>query len=276
MNRYVVLASDTNENYAFYAPLTCAVWRAFGFEPIMFLVGDWTTVRPAAQEALRSFKRVQVPAVEGLSTATVAQLVRIYACHVEGVQDDDFLLTSDVDMWPAGQWVGHVQSDLTLHLYNGAAYRDQPHPQYPMCYVGARAEAWRGIVGEGPLRTCLERATKDFNEARATWAPKDVAERTWDFDERYLGRLISQWQGGLTRKIARDMSKPGERRLDRSHWMIPTGSDGRANFDNYADVHLPRPGFGKMWPSIMPVLSKLLPKDQHDWARDYYAKWTGR
>lgn len=285
MKRYVVLSTNLNENYLFFAPLTAAVWKRHGFEPLVVLVGyglEWQHVprgklvierlRDAGAYCCHTLHRTGAPRAS-TEMVTTSQLVRIYGANIPyevapgtKIEDDDYLLTSDIDMWPLGPWPGHMVADDRAHLYNGAAYHDQSHPQYPMCYVGARARIWREIVGGGNLEECLARGFAAMEEARWTWAPGEQRERAWDFDERYLGRLLSAWSGEKL-VIPRDMSVHGQRRLDRSCWQLP------ASLDGFADAHLPRPGFLDYWPSVRKLFGALLP-DKLAWADEYHAAWV--
>lgn len=279
--KFVVLASDDNPDYSFYAPLTCAAWMKHGFHPILLLVGtsaQWRAT-PREQLVVDTARRYGAHVAftgsySANATATVAQLARIYGCAVPGVADDAYLLTSDVDMWPMGPWVGHQAYESgTVQLYNGAAYDQSTHPQYPMCYVGADAVTWRGlVVAERTLCDSLEYGLTAMRRKLATCPPAELKERTWDWDERYLGQLIARWElfvPGRKQVIPRNMAVYGQRRLDRSYWHVPPTLDG------YADCHLPRPGFSKAnWWSVRTVFEQLVGESVVREIDSYKAQWT--
>lgn len=271
MNRFVVLASDLNPNYTFFVPLTAEAWQRFGYRPLVILVGSAAEWRKneRANTALRYMPmgaKVVFIEIPGRSTATTAQLARLYACSVASLNPNDYLLTSDIDMWPLGPWVGSLRApNCPVQLYNAGAYSDQPHVQFPICYIGAPVITWRTIVGTQSLSRALDGAFLAMDAARHRWALGEVKEREWDFDERHFGRLVSQWRGfGTVQRINRDMSAPGQRRLDRSCWRVPDSLAG------YADAHLLRPGFGKNWLEIRRLWMAL---GGANWVDAYHRRW---
>jgi hypothetical protein len=101
-----------------------------GYSPLVLLVGaDWRSPPPGSRHevvvgALRQLgDKVKVEVIasdEEFNTAAVAQIGRLYACLVDGIGDDEYLLTADADLFPLS--APHFSEDRNwnrrLHLYN--------------------------------------------------------------------------------------------------------------------------------------------------------------
>lgn len=276
--KYAVIATNTNPAYAFYVPLTAAMWQAQGFTPLVLFVGTpvaWTDKRAwlALNQCFDTNAWVRFMGdFPGHRTATVAQVARLFAFHA--ALPADYFLTSDVDMWPVGPWVGGAPEEKAVQLYFSNAHAGDDKVHFPMCYVGARGETWHEIMKCGDahdlksaLALCSSRPplTAQVHKIGNEIIPLD----TWNFDETYFGECLSKWPGypSQCQFIPRDFAKAGERRLDRSGWREVDSLEG------YADVHLPRPGYiDANWPSVRRVFGLVLP-DKLAWADDYRARF---
>jgi len=272
-----VIAVDTHPWYAFYAPLTAMVWSARGWCPLVIFVGDeevWDG-DPRAQIVrdrccdVPDSRIARVDAIDGFRSATWAQVVRLFAAEIESIDSSDYLLTSDADMWPLGDWVGGGRDDnKDLQIYYSNAHRTEPgaRPHFPMCYLGARVSAWREIVGPSPEFTVVKAA----GEARLDGpvhriGGEEIPLDVWNLDETVFGEFMLNWPGYPSRcqLIERDMTKVGQKRLDRAGWVELD------NLDGYADAHLPRPGSSaENWPRVRRLFD--LATGEGEWADDYY------
>ncbi|EKX35487.1 hypothetical protein GUITHDRAFT_118301 [Guillardia theta CCMP2712] len=127
--RWAVMSADSNSEYAFILPLAALVWdKLMRFQPLVLLIGkSWEQPLPESRQEvvldmLRKMKfRVEVvPSSSSINTAAIAQVGRLYACLVEGIKDDDYLLTSDADLIPVSALHFDSERDWNkkLHLYN--------------------------------------------------------------------------------------------------------------------------------------------------------------
>ncbi len=286
MTRYAVLSSDKNALYSFFAPLTCAVWRARGYTPLLLHVGDEGTwvcdrfLRVVYEHCIAAgAKVVFLGDHPGHRPATVAQVSRLFALQY-GVQPDDYLLTSDIDMWPVGEWVGGaIDETKLLQLYYANAHDDEGRVHYPMCYIGACAAVWRVIMERGGAEhldaalvlSAARPPSERYGDVVHRVGNDNIPLDLWNFDETYFGECLAKWEGYPSRcqMIARDMERLGEKRIDRSAW-----EDVRS-LAEYADAHLPRPGFtANQWPRVRRLFSMILP-DQARWAGRYHDALTG-
>ncbi len=273
----VALSTDGNPSYSFYAPLTALLWQRRGWSPLVLVGRDGHTSLKIIDDSLRLLGAhvVHLYAHEHAASSTTAQVARLFAASADRVRDNDYLLTSDIDMWPIGSWVGgdrDEHKDLQVYFANANPKPNYTPLRFPLCYVGGSAHTWRDIMkvsDDASVQYGLDRALDDCR----LWRPIELseAEWAWSFDEIYLGRKIAAWSGYPDRcqRIDRDMSVHGQRRLDRSSWNVP------ASLDGIADAHLPRPGYtDKGWACVRPLFAKLVDARDLAWADSYRMRFT--
>src|SRR5690606_5744916 len=84
----------------------------------------------------------------GIKDATVSQVVRLYAAAMN-VSEDDYIITSDADMFPLSRDHFNQQGmeGDDVHLFYANAYAHMKDSvMYPLCYVGASVRTWRDIM----------------------------------------------------------------------------------------------------------------------------------
>jgi hypothetical protein len=262
--RIAVLSATKDPTYAFFAPLTALVWRRVtGFDPLLLLVGDeaeWRDDRRAAvalDEAVRHADVVFVTRPDGPADHTLAQVVRLCAAALEG-GDDDYLVASDVDLWPVARDRFHpAQARRVFQVFNADAY-GADGDRFPICYLGGRRAVWRELFPlEGGLAAAL---------GRVPWP----ADGDWHFDERYATARLQAWPHFAARgqRIPRPPG-PDHGRIDRSDWREP------ASLDGIVDAHLLRPGFTpESWPRLRALLARLVGADDLRDADAYQARYV--
>ena len=285
---YVVLSSNGSSIYGFYAPLTCAVWRARGYFPLLLLTEDAALWEGEPRGRLiREYcgaQGVYMSHSGGLlsGSATRAQVSRLFAYQVPRLAPDDYLLTSDIDMWPIGPWVGGSRdAGKALQIYYANAYEKTGRVHFPMCYLGATQKTWAEIMTAGPARDldeavklCRHRPGRPENAGLVHLVPgsrEAIPLDIWDFDESYFGECLRAWPGypDACQLIPRDMRRPGERRIDRSAWSQPL------SLEPYADAHLLRPGHDRAhWQALRALFIRLVPEFA-TFADEYYARFMG-
>jgi hypothetical protein len=258
MRRIAVTSATLDPTYAFFAPLTALAWRRVGFEALVYLVGaeaEWLADRRGALAlgAARRFAEVIfVPRCAGAADSTLSQVVRLCAPDGSG---DDYLLASDVDLWPLGRgWLERADPQREFHVFNADAYGIDP-PRFPMCYLAGRRAAWRAAFGGGALAEQL---------ARIPWH----ADGDWHFDERFATARLRALPGFEHR--CQLLPRIPSSRLDRAAWDCP------ASLEGLVDAHLPRPGFVEPhWGEIEALLRQLLQPEDLAWAIAYRAQYVG-
>jgi hypothetical protein len=165
-NLYAVFCSNTpngesyrSNDYAFLLPLTALAWERIGFRSIVIIAGyrcEWDN-DPALSLILafleaRKATVIFIPSpVE--SRAMLSQTARIFAHNLPGfpAKDDDYVITSDADLWPIHRehYAPRPSRELVLvhsgccgtFQWNGTNYR-----MYPMSNIGATVSAWKDII----------------------------------------------------------------------------------------------------------------------------------
>lgn len=197
------------------------MWRTLGWEP------QWMGPLSA----------------DGFSSATRAQLARIYAAHHVLFKDDDYLMTSDADMLPLSDYWHPHKNAITCWG------RDLTDYHYPICYIGATKSQW--------VRLMKDDLYKDLHSTAIT------RTTTWCMDQDIVTHKLLQWGVENIHHVARGTDKRTGYpigRVDRSNW--------RLDHVQLIDAHLPhdiatnRQSFINVQElySILKVKYKLAPK----------------
>lgn len=292
MNR-VVLSSDVNLAYAFTLPVACLAWARRGYRPLVLLAGEPGEWFGASHLAL-AVKRAREVGAEvywvgrhkGVRSSTVAQCARFFAAAAPGVEVDDVLVTSDVDMIPIGPWVGSgIDDSDRVHLYYANAYEGSDYVHFPMCYLAAKASVWWSLV-------CMRHSTNDASEIRSALAVMlmdvpDDSDGAWNWDERWFGKRIEERLDESGEESIRRVDRTfveGEWRVDRSDWTNAMAQvKERGSLAGVADAHLPKPCFmtdwdsvaPERWSSVRPLFEMLFSVSDMAWVDDYRAEWLG-
>ena len=109
--RYAVFSTTTNPknslSFAFFLPLTVAVWSTRGFDSLVIIVGNklFWEVHPLYKFVLSSLETFQ-PVIVFMETRPeqeimISQVSRLFISNIlYNVSDGVYLLTSDSDLWP--------------------------------------------------------------------------------------------------------------------------------------------------------------------------------
>jgi len=206
-----VFSSDSSDmQYASLAPLTTYVWvNAMGVNvvPIVFM-----HVRTGAK--LRHLDAVLVSAIQryggevhlvlpraGDLSATTLQNIRLAAFQRAGFSPDDYVITSDADIWPLSRefWKNILESNKDeMFIYNGHFYNDQRRKGSSdfaaLSFLGAPVRHWRRIY-EGWCDKFGITAQSPGRLFSTVWQIIDAGIGTyqrWKWDEQ-KGRVGVQW-----------------------------------------------------------------------------------
>jgi len=171
---YAVFSASTpdgethrSHDYAFYLPLTALAWERIGFKSFVILVGrrcEWDQ-DPALKlilSKLEDDRKAVVVFVEAASEhrVMIGQTSRLFAANLDGFQgflEDDYLVTSDADLWPIRRehYVPRSNHDLVLvhseccGSFNVSWRGNRNYKMYPIGNIGADASTWRQIMNDG-------------------------------------------------------------------------------------------------------------------------------
>ena len=183
--------------------------------------------------------------------ATYAQCARLYAAAIKDLQEDELLVTSDVDMAlfhipPFDNSVTIFGSDLV------------PGGQYPICYATATVKDWRSAmkIGDKTYQQCLDELLGDVEA-------EHFRGNYWGKDQETL------WQNTCDVSVliprARPQTQFASNRIDRddAYWRERLTPD-------VFDAHLWRPGFEESnFNNILELLRYFYPNDDFTWLINY-------
>lgn len=263
--------SHRSYDYAFYLPLTVLAWHRIGFESIVLLIGDrqeWLN-RPPLAWIVESLEQLNATTLfinaDQDHRGMLSQTARIFVSNMDGYpgQDDDYIVTTDADLWPLRRqhFVPRINHSLVLvhsdccgwFNLQGEAFR-----MLPMSNIGASASVWREILNTDHIigkdsASILNYFADIFGDSlarkRATYASD-----AWSLDQMLITMKIDRWRkkqgpSDSTFKV----SDKGFQRIDRASWhprRIPPSS-----LDNYYDAHLIEKAYTvESWNRIRPLL----------------------
>lgn len=209
MKKYVVVSSNNNPDYLFYAPYMEKAWNHLGWELCVIITHD---VNPADLNLKNPDTIiVQLPNIPGLRQETIAQAGRLYAANY--LNRDALYMTSDMDLLPLqGYWkpdpnnitvYGH---DLTWHSY------------YPMGYIAMTGHNWAKYMN-CTMNTASD-MERDCKETQIAYSEK--WEDWWNVDWNLITLRLSPFKDKITFiergqvQIANATLAKG--RIDRYNW----------------------------------------------------------
>ena len=160
----------------------------------------------------------EYPAVEGISTALQAQILRLYA---PTRYENRIVLISDIDMLPLSKeyFISNLpKEEDEFVIYSSDVYANG---RYPMCYIASKGDNYN-IFKE------------DKNETWDSFVTRlNSLDYGWDTDELYMSEILNTNEVNL-KKLNRGWSRGTlSKRFDRSAWD--------PNLSEYIDAHCPRP-----------------------------------
>ena len=284
-----MFASDTPDgtgrrkfDYAFYLPLTALAWERIGFKSIVVIIGrraEWTgnAILNHVLEALewRSAVVMFVDAAPN-NRRMLSQTVRLFVANMnEWAERDDYLITSDSDLWPLRQAHFTPEVDKSLVLLHSDCcdhfnFQNKSFRMLPMCNIGANASTWRQIMNYNhSIATDSGTILKYFEEKFGPAVNEEVtfASDNWYLDQKMISIRIQEWINRHSDDRVSKKSDSGYRRIDRSHWNIDMTS-----LDGYFDSHLPLNGYlPETWKKIKPLIILMFGEGswQLSWADEY-------
>jgi hypothetical protein len=258
-----IFSTDMGPDYAFLVPITSLIWKKrIGFNPICFFVGTeakWNDngltkfILEKSREAGTQAEFIDF--IDGVKQSTIAQVSRLYGGCLN-CNDDDYIITSDTDMWPINKsWFLQGQPDKKFHIFFANAY--SPEIKYPMCFLGANAKYWRELMHvdqNSSVKIALEK------QIYADLGKNSSDQEAWNYDEKLFGTLIQNFNGFPSN--CHLINRAG-RRIDRSDWSVPN------QIDDIIDSHLLRPSHHQNWKKIHDLLQKILSYEDFDWCCRY-------
>jgi hypothetical protein len=291
----VVIGCSTTPDYAFLLPITCLLWReVVGYKLLVLLAGSrskWINgVGDFVTSEMPFGTEVQwIGGAGDYSEATIAQNSRQHASVLSFIEDDEWLMPADADLWPLKRDFYHQHEGTVYkavcYYSNGdhfsskqdvleRADRGLGSQTIPTCHVAMRARDWRAIYGltSGESVAVAAKRTLDaWLPGRVEVPGRDMGMHVWMSDQQIMTEALCQqfWFPDKALMVERRGHPPLDR-LDRSHrndWNTFDAS-------RWTDAHVHRTPWGDWeWSTLLPIVDALLP-DHSKWVREYRAKFV--
>jgi hypothetical protein len=261
-NKYSVLSVDSNPDYLFFVPMTCAFWKEIGYQPYVILVD--TGIEPelkklvfAETEKAGGYIKV-IEHIEGYRTCNVAQISRLYAAADPFFKDDDYLMTDDMDKFVIDyMWFNQQNGKKDIHIYDPDELN---YKRLKIGNIGMKANVWKEVIGieNGSIRQNLIKCFEKNLSKESDW------NTGWNLDEWILTKSVfaSRFYPDQCQNFVRGGNRWGVRngRICRGAWA-PT-------FDlcmntKIIDVHLHRdPYVGQVWEDTITIMRRVFPENK--------------
>lgn len=207
MKKYVVVSTTNNPDYYFYAPYIEKAWNSYGWDVCIMLTHD---VNPKDLKLNNPETRIiQLPAIQGLRDASIAQAGRLYAANYLPL--DALIMTSDMDLLPLKNYWNPDEKHITVFGYD-LTWRSF----YPMGYIAMIGATWKKYMN------CSYDTAKDMlrdaTETKIAFSEK--WEEWWNFDWDLITKRLKPFEDRIT-FIDRGQTSKGLAlgRIDRADWM---------------------------------------------------------
>ena len=213
MEKIVVVSSNANPDYLFYAPFIVKAWHHWGWKVAIVLTHD---VDVKAMEPNGADYIIQLPEIPGLRTETQAQGGRLYAANY--LPEDSLVMTSDMDLLPLSDYWHPNPDNITVYGHDLTDYS-----YFPMGYIAMSCYKWKHVM---KLSMNTERDfLRDAQETEIAFAPD--WESWWNFDwdliTKRLKSFTPEYNITHVKRGRRENSPFAFGRIDRgdSMTMIP-------------------------------------------------------
>ena len=284
-SKYAVISSSTprnlsnvnDYNYAFDLPLTVVSWQRLGFKSIVLLTGSTDVwVEHSILGLIHSYLKdlgAKIVFIEGndKNKVMLSQTSRLFAACLSDLDLDDYIITSDSDLWPInGEKFVLPKNKELLSTYaeccSDFRHKGEKFRMLPLSSIGATVKTWRDIMFNDNNSTCSFDAIKNSSNILSYFAKefgKIVFEPVskgvndgWYLDQHMASIRIEQWirrrnDTSMLEFATRDIKRD---RLDRSRWHP-------RNLRSLTDTHLLTSLYKTgAWLKLQPVLTAMYGK----------------
>jgi hypothetical protein len=240
-----ITAVNLNPRYLDCVPYFVEFWLshesssgAFAYEPRIIVIAERL---PDLLYPYRKWCVVHSPEPDIPSTFA-SQNIRLFW---PGLEDSDYVLTTDIDMLPLGDTLFHRALSALESGQDFVVCRDVlPEGQYPMCYNIASPRTWRLLTGIGDESDAAARLNALFSKSDPEGAyTGEHGGIGWFKDQQTLFSLVMSFEarGGSVVRL-RDCDTR-HRRLDRR--LLPSFLSWLAlpfaNYGFFTDYHIHHP-----------------------------------
>lgn len=258
-----VFSSTYDPLYQFFIPIAAYSWRKLGVDSVCFMPWEgidvnetkrWRLTLEYSPDIMFPFFKAPIN-----KQATYTQLSRLFAGAISNIPDDEWLITSDVDM-------AVFSTDLVFGDYDATHVWGKdlvPDNQMAMCYVRMPKWKWRQVMD------CGAHSYQQMLDLHLGHIECDhFRGNYWGYDQEQLSKHV-----GNLDYISHPRAHPGtqfaQNRCDRddANWQSTIGP-------SLFDAHLWRPGYeDNNFEKIITLFSKMYPEDDLTWMREYREKF---
>ena len=172
MQKIVIVSTNNNPDYMFYAPYQERAWNKLGWTLCIMCTKDVNVLELNLTKPESII--IQLPELPKLRTQTIAQVGRLYAANY--LSHDAMIMTCDIDLIPLSDYWHPQEKDVTVYGHDLTWFSF-----YPMGYIAMTGHNWKkymnltGLTKEDMLRDANDRSISHspFGEKWEEW---------WDYD----------------------------------------------------------------------------------------------
>ena len=209
MQKIVVVSTNNNPDYMFYAPYVEYAWNKLGWTLAICITHDVNSRDIKTQNPDTYF--IRLPDVEGIREQTIAQGGRLYAANY--LPEDCLIMTSDMDLIPLSDYWHPDSEKVTVYGHDLTWYSF-----FPMGYIAMTGANWKKYM---QLTGNTERDfLRDAKETELAYAPD--WESWWNFDWDLITKRLRPYKKDLTLINRGQIDIAGgtlaKGRIDRFNW----------------------------------------------------------
>lgn len=233
MEKYVVLCSDNNPDYLFYAPYVEKAWNRYGWNICIMVTNN---VNEADLKLRNPNSKVfKLPEIEGLRSPSVAMSGRL--CAANYLPHDALLMTSDLDLIPLQDYWHPYEEDITIYGHDLTWFSF-----YPMGYIAMTGAKWsKHMRLTGDTKADILRNAKDPLVKHSPYS--EDWEAWWNFDWDFVTTRLKPIESELTFVNRGQVNIAGATlargRVDRYNWIETQKQDELidAHCENVSTTH---------------------------------------
>jgi len=204
--RYVVVSTNNNPDYYFYAPYQEKAWNSLGWSLCVMCTHDVNTNLLGLTSP--STIVVQLPAINELRSETIAQASRLYAANY--LPMDSLIMTCDMDLIPLSDYWNPERSNITVYGHDLTDYT-----YFPMGYTAMEGSKWKEVM------KCTYNTHSDIMRDATEYSYMTMSkdwEQWWNYDWRLLTDRLKAYK--VEHKIrGRQPNGFAHGRIDRGNSM---------------------------------------------------------
>lgn len=210
--RYVVVSSNNNPDYLFFAPYVEKAWNKLGWTLVVMITDgvDPKDLKLQNEDTII----IKLPYIASFNDVTLAQVSRLYAANY--LPKDALIMTSDMDLIPLSDYWNPSINDITIYGFD-LTWRST----YPMGYIAMSGKNWKikmGLTLNTERDILMGAATHEIRSNPFSY----VSEERWGYDQDLITKILKPFENELT-FIDRGQIKIGGAdlatgRIDRYKW----------------------------------------------------------